>query len=267
MFHHVARSIGRRPLFRTWTEARVLWDALVRAAPGCAAFVIMPDHIHFVHPFDVRLRLARGISGFTRWRNHAHGKTERLFERLPPAEPLTDEQKVLRTIRYVHLNPCRGKLVNDPLAWPFSTHRDACALAIPAAVPRVADVWWFHRYVSSDPSVHVDGTELPGVTVATHDPGQVLYAVSALTRTSLEAMCVRGAPRSLYLRAAAELCPNTPRANLCELVGVHRNTYRNATQRRDPAVRTVARVIGDPRFSPLHDRPLSFLNARSSPTR
>ena len=244
----------------------MLWTAVLRAAPGCAAFVIMPDHIHFVHPFDVRERLAHACSGFTRWRNHARGESGHVFRRLPPPELDTDDEKVKRTIRYVHLNPCRGRIVGDPLAWPFSTHRDACALAIPAAVPRAPDVLWFHRYVSSDPSVHVDGTELPGVTVATRDPALVLYAVSALTRTSLEGMCRRGAPRSLYLRAALELCPNIPRERVCELVGVHRNTLTAAAQRRDPGVRLVARVIGDGRFAALHDRPLSFPKRWSSRT-
>lgn len=36
----------------------------------------------------------------------------------------------------MHPNPCRARLVADPLAWPFSTHRDAVGLAVDPVVPR-----------------------------------------------------------------------------------------------------------------------------------
>lgn len=52
-------------------------------------------------------------------------------------------------------------MVTDPLSWAFSTHRDACGLALDPVRKRVPDVHRFHRYVSADPTVAVDGTLLP----------------------------------------------------------------------------------------------------------
>src|SRR5262245_50519672 len=144
MFHLVARSLGGEPLFRTWGEGRRLWDDVVRAAPDLAALVIMPNHLHLIHPHDVRRRLAAALSGFARRSNHADGRVGPRFEKIPRPQLLVDRQKVSRGIRYALLNPCRSSLAKDPLAWPLSTHRDACGLAVPSVVARVHDVERFH---------------------------------------------------------------------------------------------------------------------------
>ena len=90
------------------------------------------------------------------------------------------------------------------------------------------------------------------------EPQVVLAAVSALTRTPLSAMRRRGPARALFLRAAIELCPRVPHPAIAAMVGVHRNTVLEASRFDDPNVQVVARVLGDPRFAPLHDRRLSW---------
>ncbi len=258
MLQMVARGIGGRVLFRNWCEARVLWDCVVRSTPGLVALVLMPNHLHLVHPVDVRRRLAAGLSGYCRWRHAKRGETGNVFEPLPPPWPLADQQKIRRYIKYTHLNPSRASLIKDPLLWPFSTHRDACGLAMPAVVPRAHDVPRFHKYVSSDPFVVLGGTELPGVTLEVKDPSQVLRAVSALTRTCLDRMKRRGRPRALYLRAARELCPTATHAHIGSLVGVSERTAQRGASADDPTWRLVQRVVGDPRFPALDDRRLRW---------
>jgi hypothetical protein len=259
MFHLVARSVDGAPLFHTWAEARQLWDAVVGATPDRIALVLMPNHVHLLHPLDVRVRLAHALSGFTRWWHHTHGTSGRMFAELPPAEPIVDLQKQRRQVRYVHLNPCRARgLASDPLAWPFSTHRDACGLAVPAVVDRAKDVVAFHRYVSSDPHVEVQGTALPDESLEARDPLAVLHAVSAVTRTPLSWLAHRVPARHLYLRAALHLCPKTDRTSIGELVGVGRNGAARAARGNDAQVRAVARAVGDRRLAPLHDRRLSW---------
>jgi hypothetical protein len=261
MFHLVARSIDGAPVFRTWEEARRLWDDVVRATPGRLALVLMPNHLHVVHPLDLRGPLASALSGYARWWNHRRGTSGRVFDVVPPGKFLESQEKVRINVRYVHLNPCRGgsPLVNDPLAWPFSTHRDACGLALPPVVERHRDVVFFHRYVSSDPRVDVRGTPLPDVSLEAADPLAVLHAVSAVTRTPLAWFRVRNSePRQLYLRAAVQLCPKADRRAIGELVGVDRNGAARAAQGADPRVAVIARAVGDPRFAGLHDRRLSW---------
>jgi hypothetical protein len=181
-----------------------------------------------------------------------------LFARLPPAEVLETAGKINRQIRYVHLNPCRDKLVGDPLTWPFSTHRDACGLAVPRVVPKVNDPERFHRHVSSDPDCRVDGTELPTRLGRTFTPLDVLRAVSAVTRSTRNMLQHRGPARSLYLCAATTLCPTASHAEIGRLVDVQRDAVLRAKRVTDPNVHVVARVVGDPRFRPLHTRTLPW---------
>jgi hypothetical protein len=185
-------------------------------------------------------------------RNHARHEHGALFAPLPPAEVLLTASKISRQIRYVHLNPCREKLVGDPLTWPFSTHRDACGLAVPRVVPRVGDPDRFHRHVSSDPDCRVDGTDLPTRSGRSCTPIEVLRAVSAVTRSTRIMLSRRGPTRAFYLRAAAELCPQVSHEVIGKLVGVKRDAVIRARTAPDPNIHIVARVVGDPRFRPLH---------------
>jgi hypothetical protein len=183
MYHLVARGADGRLLFRTWTEGLALWDRLILGVPGILALTVMPDHLHAVHPRDVRLELARVVASFARWRHAHRGESGRVFQPLPEAEWLPNPERRRRTVRYVHLNPCRAHLVPDPLAWPLSTHRDMVGLAVPRVVPVHRDPVDFHRRVSTDPTVSVAGTPLPEGTVGTDDLFGLRDAVSAVTRT------------------------------------------------------------------------------------
>jgi hypothetical protein len=258
MFHVIARTIDHQLMFRTWTEARVLWDGVRRASPGLLALVLVPDHIHMVHPIDLRIRLAAALSGYVRWRNHHRGECRKVFERLRAPKQLYDDVITRRCIRYIHLNPCKPKLASDPLGWPFVTHRDACGLAVPSIVGVVRDPARFHRHVSTDVHVSVTGTALPSGMVEARDATQVLDAVSAVTRTPLAALRIRGPGRTLYLQAARALCPQASAREIGSLVDAHPNTVLTAGQRRAAGVDIVARVLGDPRFAALHDQRLAW---------
>lgn len=118
MFHHVARARSGEWLFRTELEGRGLWRR-VAALDGLVAACRMPDHLHVVlrhgHPSRCLLQVE---SACTRARNAARGGRGPLWAPAPPPQPLPDELHLRRTVRYVHLDPCRARLVSDPLAWP-----------------------------------------------------------------------------------------------------------------------------------------------------
>src|SRR5262245_51446138 len=107
-----------------------LWDALRPVFPSALAALLMPNHLHLVAAArDPAVELARLRAVL--------GACARVFgfgwNRVPDPKPLTTLDKVLREIRYVSLNPSRPArvgtdqvtLASDPLAWEWSTHRDA----------------------------------------------------------------------------------------------------------------------------------------------
>src|SRR4029450_5087460 len=88
---------------------------------------------------------------------------------------------------------------------------------------------------------------------ASDDLVRVLHATSAVTRTPVAWLPRRGPARSLFLRAAAALCPNATRGQVADLVDVDRKTAIRASKQRDPAVRAVAHALADLRFQRLAD--------------
>lgn len=250
MLHVVARSLSGTLLFRTWDEARALWDRLV-LVPGLTALVLMPNHVHLMAPEVREADFVRLLSGFARWRNARRGVTGPVWQEHPPFHELPDDLHVRRTRRYVHLNPCRAGLVEDPLAWPFSTHRDAVGLAVSPVVRKSGDPEAFHAYVSADPTVSVEGTWLPqGSAGPGTRPGAVAAAVSALTRTPEPGLRQRGEARTLLVQALKAHTALSMR-EVGEWVGLGESAVYKVPEGARDDLRRIERVLGDPRFGAM----------------
>src|SRR6185436_13851584 len=115
----------------------------------------------------------------------------------------------------VRLGTDQVTLVNDPLLWEWSTHRDAMGAVVDPWVTAAhiaeqtgADVLdpldWLHRYTSSDPSVSVTGTPLPR-PASTDTLDRVVLASAAAHRELPDAVRRRGKVRTTFLGAAHRL--------------------------------------------------------------
>jgi REP element-mobilizing transposase RayT len=255
MLHFAPRARPGSKLFRTWAEARALWDALTQRVPA-TALVVMPDHVHLLASApNAASRLAAAMNAYAQWRNHQRGERGPVWKHRDAATPVRAGQHRHRTLRYLYLNPCRAGLVDDPLAWPFSTYRDAVGLAIPALHRARPDPAAFHAHVSADATTDLAGTPLPSGSVLA--PGtarlhDVVATVSSLTRTPLADLRRPGPPRRLLLRAAREIVDPPARA-LATLLHIHPTIVRRSWSRPHPDAATVAQVLGDPRFAALDD--------------
>ncbi len=220
--HLVARARAGASPFAEPEQAAWMWSQLRKAFPNAIAAMLMPNHPHLVVPAapDARVRLVTALGTFSR-RFGSRG----MWEPVPEPEALSSSDKLRRTVRYAALNPCRpwryhGKklrLVADPLEWPWSTYRDV--------VGGVTDPWVdaarlarafgdevegfrerFHRYVSSDPAVRVEGTPLPRpappADLPSHPLRDVEHAVLAATRAPPGAHKSRGSARALFVGLA-----------------------------------------------------------------
>lgn len=258
MLQVAIRAASGTLIFREWGEARALWDRVVARLP-VAALVLMPDQVHAViRAAGDRPALSEALDAFAQWRNRARHERGPVFEQHELLTPVRGAQHALRACRDVHLAPCRRGLAADPLAWPFSTHRDAVGLALPPALRRRRDAPRFHRLVSADPSCRIDGTPFPGRAGPERlpAPDDILAAVSALTRTTLDVLRRRGPARTLLVDALLALTGADAHvvADIAELsAGTVRARRRAAPPRRTPEIAIVARVAGDPRFGALRD--------------
>jgi len=242
MLHFCAHTVRPHPLFHTWSEGLELWRALLRAVPHPQALCLMPDHIHLVADAVPRRRIGAVLSGWARRRAAPDG---RLFRRVDPPTRITPSH-VRRTLRYVHLNPCRAQLVDDPLAWPLSTHRDAIGLTAHRVGPRRNQR--FHRYVASDEHVP-RGSPMP-IAPARPDLQDLLFAACALYRCTRSELGRQVHARGALL-SAGRAAGHGPAA-LAAPLGVTDRTLRRTPARPDPRL---ALLAGDPRFRVIGSEP------------
>lgn len=239
-------------LFHDHVEARALWERLL-GVTSVHHLCLMPDHAHaFAQRFAERA-LRGAMSGHARWLAHRRGEPGlKLWLPFDAPKVITNPEHLQRTRRYVLLNPCRGRLVDDPLAWAWSTHRDATGLAWPKARKVVADPADFHAYVSRDRSVHPEGTDLPyhRLDVAPPSYEEVEAAVSAVTRTPILWLRTRPSPRRKLILCLRCLTGLSVRGIALRL-GVSKSTVSSVRPDRMELVRVVDRVIGDCRFPGL----------------
>jgi hypothetical protein len=173
----------------------------------------------------------------------------------PPAERVEGATKIRRSVRYVHLNPCRARLVTDPLAWPFSTHLDAVGLTPCPVRDRVGDPAAFHRYVSADPTVDVQGTPLPVASSRSLGVEDVLAAVCHAYRVPPDRLLRRGPARRALVQNARALTDASVPA-IAAAVGLGRSAAHAIPAAADPAVARLAcderqRVLGEQQLGRL----------------
>ena len=197
--------------------APTIWRTLRHAFPAALGCVLMPNHFHLVAAeasAEAALEKLRAvISGV---RRSTVGRALQ-WERTSLPSVIPDRSHLRRQLRYVALNPCRAGLASDPLAWLWSTHRDLVGAVVEPwvateAVARALQTSAIgfgarhHAYVSSDPSVAVDGTPFPiAATASARDAyplDTILSAARAATRASPEAIRTRTPARMLFLDLA-----------------------------------------------------------------
>lgn len=259
MFHLVARSLPHRLLWCHDADGLALFNGLHRAFPDLIALCVMPDHVHLLLPHaDPDNRMHRAMAGYARGLCARRGIRGPLWDARPPAVRIPGQKHLRRTIRYIHLNPCRAGLVADPLAWPFSTHRDACGLVARPIVKLVADPVGFHQYVSGDPAADVAGTPFPIAPYERAPIDAVAAAAGAVWRQPLDAIFERTPARRAFVRVAVHLGHSPAEITSASgLSGTGRRRIAKAAPEgrvHDPVLRAILATIGDGRFHPFDDR-------------
>jgi hypothetical protein len=210
----------------------------------------MPDHLHLIAPEPPTATLQARFVGILA--AYARVQKRPIWSEIPPGEEIPNQDHLQRAVRYVHLNPCRERLVRDPLEWEWSTHRDAVGAAAPSWIGSVGP--GFHAYVSGDPSVAVGGTPPPEL-------GQPIASLAAIERAVMSAtrraevgyrerrqivLLARrlGDPRREALARQLGVSPRT--------VSVYAKTPPSTAE--EAALRAAQLLLSDPRFKEVHKK-------------
>jgi len=262
-YHFVASAHpGLTPLSNDAVCAR-LWQRLMLRFPEAWAAVFMPDHIHLIIETDDPIEARRLIAIEARAAGRAFYPGKAIWAPLPLPERLNNSGHLSRTIRYVHLNPCRERLASDPLEWEWSTHRDVLGAVTQSWINlnRLAGLFGcsksvlpgvFHGYVSADPSVAVTGTPLlrglePGAPLSAS--AQIcIRSVAAVSRAHVGEVLKRRSLRDAAAVLAVQHARNS-RDSVEAALKIDKRTLIRALARTvgSNAIAAARLYLGDPR--------------------
>jgi len=251
--HVVAWSRRGTLLFQFWGEALWLLRIICRHV-RVLAVVVMPDHVHVVLADGADLAaLRRALGTWARARNRMRGASGPAWRGKLFVEEIRDPRHLDKLLVYVHRNPVPKGLVTDPLAWPASTYRDALGLTISPLVVPFPDPERHHALVSSGRKV-VRGMIEGGTPLPAGRPGpaafrEVVAAVCAATRR-LPAELLRPGPARDLLVHVASRRTELSRARVAAWLRRDPAVVSRVLARPVPgaAIRSVERLLGDPRF-------------------
>lgn len=252
--------------------ARWTWEHLAEAFPLATSASLMPDHPHVVAPDEGeagRLKLGRILGASGRALGRPFGRRG-LWEEIPAPVTLDTPDKHRRNDRYTLLNMCRPwryrgqwiRLVDDPLAWRWTTLHDVIGATMDPWVPasRLAEVHgWpvddaterIHRYVTRDEYVAPHAYELPHAPASSPLPDRPLDEIVAAslvsTRAPMEALRQRGPTREAFLGLARRQGWRQ-RAELAKICDVDPSTVSRIARRADEQLIERAAMCLHPRL-------------------
>jgi len=129
-FHHVTlRGNHRQDIFFSPADRtrinEIVADTLERCQARLHAYCLMTNHVHLLVQVGemplgrLMLRIASRYARLVQKRFHTTGH---LFERRYHAVLVDADEYLLELLRYIHLNPVRAKMVDDPANYPWSSH-------------------------------------------------------------------------------------------------------------------------------------------------
>ncbi len=130
VYHVMLRGNGGQGIFFL-DEDRYRWYRLMeegveRYGHRIHGFCLMTNHVHLaVQVGETPLsKIIQNLSfRYTRWVNHRQSRMGHLFQGRYKAVLVDGDAYLLELVRYIHLNPVRAGLVENPDEYPWSGHR------------------------------------------------------------------------------------------------------------------------------------------------
>lgn len=92
------------------------------------AYCLMPNHYHFIikiiNPEKFSSGIKRTFISYSKAINANYNRSGHLFEGRYKYRIIPNDEYLLHLSRYIHLNPVRAKLVNNPGEWLHSSYKE-----------------------------------------------------------------------------------------------------------------------------------------------
>jgi REP element-mobilizing transposase RayT len=129
LYHVIVRGNQRQATFLTPDDYHAYLDRLAKYRRECQvrlwAYCLMPNHVHLLLE-TAGAPLSAFMQGlqqsYTQYFNRTHRKVGHLFQGRYKAILCEKDRYLVALIRYIHLNPVRARLVEQPEAYAYSGH-------------------------------------------------------------------------------------------------------------------------------------------------
>lgn len=120
LHHIIVRGIEKKPIFRDNTDRdnilQRVGHILAESSTPCYAWTLMPNHLHLLlktglKPISTVMRQL--LTGHAVYFNRRHKRYGHLFQNRYKSILCQEEAYLLELVRYIHLNPLRGGIVDS----------------------------------------------------------------------------------------------------------------------------------------------------------
>ena len=129
LYHVISRGNQKQKIFLDEKDLKTYLSYLseykVRYSFRLYAYVLMPNHFHLlveVGEIPLSKIMQSLLFRYTRYFNRRYGKVGHLFQGRYRGILCDRDVYLLGLVRYIHLNPVRGRLVSDPEEYRWSGH-------------------------------------------------------------------------------------------------------------------------------------------------
>ncbi len=130
IYHVMLRGNNGQPIFSSDIErcrfCLLMQEGVERYGHQILAFCFMTNHVHLaIQLKDVSLsKICQNLAfRYTQFYNRGHHTRGHLFQGRFKSILLDGNRYLKELIRYIHLNPVRAMMVDDPLHYPWSSHQ------------------------------------------------------------------------------------------------------------------------------------------------
>lgn len=131
IYHIMVRGINKQNIFHDNDDRlhflRILRQIKLKHPFMLLAFCLMDNHVHLLikETNEAISQIMKRIeNSYAFWYNAKYKRVGHVFQNRFNSEPVTTERYLLAVLRYIHQNPVKASMVEEPGDWTWSSHRD-----------------------------------------------------------------------------------------------------------------------------------------------
>jgi len=132
LYHIIFKGIGSQNIFEEPSDYEKLKEIIMRVKYemqfNLYAYCMMTNHVHLFikeqNAGEISKIMTKILSHYATWFNRKYQRIGALFANRYNSEPVEDERYYLSLIRYIHQNPVKAHMVDNPGSYPYSSYND-----------------------------------------------------------------------------------------------------------------------------------------------